>query len=122
MKRDRSVKMIKTTEEIIDELKDKAKEAIDTLNQVLADLTIIEDNYKELESEKNDLNTDNEQLEDEKQELEDELDSLKEDKGEPLDTLREIIDKAENWDYGMKGWRTLETKQDLINAIKKEVL
>ena len=114
--------MIKTTEEIIDDLKDKAKEAIDTLNQVLADLTIIEDNYKELESEKNDLNTDNEQLEDEKQELEDELDSLKEDKGEPLDTLREIIDKAEYWDYGMKGWRTLETKQDLINAIKKEVL
>ena len=114
--------MIRTTEDIIDELKDKAKEAIDTLNQVLADLTIIEDNYKELESEKNDLNTDNEQLEDEKQELEDELDSLKEDKGEPLDTLREIIDKAEYWDYGMKGWRTLETKQDLINAIKKEVL
>lgn len=114
--------MIRTTEDIIDELKDKAKEAIDTLNQVLADLTIIEDNYKELESEKNDLNTDNEQLEDEKQELEDELDSLKEDKGEPLDTLREIINKAEYWDYGMKGWRTLETKQDLINAIKKEVL
>ena len=114
--------MIKTTEDIIDELKDKAKEAIDTLNQVLADLTIIEDNYKELESEKNDLNTDNEQLEDKKQELEDELDSLKESKGEPLDTLREIIDKAEVLDYGMKGWRTLETKQDLINAIKKEVL
>ena len=114
--------MIKTTEEIVDDLKDKAKEAIDTLNQVLADLTIIEDNYKELESEKNDLNTDNEQLEDKKQELEDELDSLKESKGEPLDTLREIIDKAENWDYGIKGWRTLETKQDFINAIKKEVL
>ena len=122
MKRDRSVKMIKTTEEIIDDLKDKAKEVIDTLNQVLADLTIIEDNYKELESEKNDIDTDNEQLEDEKQELEDELDSLKESKGKSLDTLREIIDKAENWDYGMKGWRTLETKQDLINAIKKEVL
>ena len=114
--------MIRTTEDIIDELKDKAKEAIDTLNQVLADLTIIEDNYKELESEKNDLNTNNEQLEDEKQSLEDELDSLKESKGEPFDTLREIINKAKYWDYGMKGWRTLETKQDLINAIKKEVL
>ena len=114
--------MIKTTEDIIDELKDKAKEAIDTLNQVLADLTIIEENYKELEDEKANLDTDNEQLENEKQELEDELDSLKESKGEQLDTLREIIDKAEDWDYGMKGWRTLETKQDLINAIKKEVL
>ena len=114
--------MIKKTKDIIDKLKNKAKKAIDTLNQVLADLTIIEDNYKELESEKNDLNTDNEQLEDEKQELEDKLDSLEESKGELLDTLREIIDKAEDWDYGMKGWRTLETKQDLINAIKKEVL
>lgn len=70
--------MIKTTEDIIDDLKDKAKEAIDTLNQVLADLTIIEDNYKELESEKNDLDSDNDQLEDEKRELEDELDALKE--------------------------------------------
>ena len=107
--------MSKTTEEIIDELKDKAKEAIDTLNQVLADLTIIEENYKELEDENANLDTDNEQLEDE-------LDSLKESKGESLDTLREIIDKAEYWDYGIKGWRTLETKQDLINAIKKEVL
>lgn len=114
--------MIKTTEEIIDELKDKAKEAIDTLNQVLADLTIIEENYKELEDENANLDTDNKQLEDEKLELEDELDSLKESKGEPLDTLREIINKAEHWDYGIKGWRTLETKQDLINAIKKEVL
>ena len=114
--------MIKTTEDIIDDLKDKAKEAIDTLNQVLADLTIIEDNYKELESEKNDLDSDNDQLEDEKRELEDELDALKESTGEPLDTLREIIDKAESWDYGLKGWRTLETKQDLIDAIKKEVL
>lgn len=114
--------MIRTTEDIIDELKDKAKEAIDTLNQVLADLTIIEENYKELESEKNDLDTDNEQLEDENSELKCELHSLKESKGESHDTLREIIDKAECWDYGMKGWRTLETKQDLINAIKKEVL
>lgn len=112
--------MTKTTEDIIDDLKDKAKEAIDTLNQVLADLTIIEDNYKELESEKNDLDSDNNQLEDEKRELEDELDALKE--SNPFDTLREIIDKAEGWDYGLKGWRTLETKQDLIDAIKKEVL
>ena len=36
--------------------------------------------------------------------------------------LEEIIQKAEDWDYGLKGWRTLETKQDLINAIKKELL
>lgn len=114
--------MIKTTEDIIDDLKDKAKEAIDTLNQVLADLTIIEDNYKELESEKNDLNSDNNQLEDEKRELENKLDELEESTGEPLNTLREIIGKAEDWDCGLKGWRTLETKQDLIDAIKKEVL
>ena len=114
--------MIKTTEDIIDDLKDKAKEAIDTLNQVSADLTIIEDNYKELESEKNYLDSANDQLEDEKRELEDELDALKESKGNLFDTLREIIDKAEGWDCGLKGWRTLETKQDLIDAIRKEVL
>lgn len=114
--------MIKTTEDIIDDLKDKAKETIDTLNQVLADLTIIEENYKELEDENSNFDTDNDQLEDEKRELENELDALKESKSEPLNTLREIINKAENWDYGLKGWRTLETKQDLIDAIKKEVL
>lgn len=39
-----------------------------------------------------------------------------------FEILVEIIEKAENWDYGLKGWRTLETKQDLIDAIKKEVL
>lgn len=114
--------MIKTTEDIIDDLKDKAKEAIDTLNQALADLTIIEENYKELENENSNLDSDNDQLEDEKRELENELDALKESKGEPLDTLKEIIGKAEDWDCGLKGWRTLETKQDLIDAIKKEVL
>jgi len=114
--------MIKTTEDIIDDLKDKAKEAINTLNQVLADLTIIEENYKELENENSNLDSDNDQLEDEMRELENELDALKESEGEPLDTLREIIGKAEDWDCKLKGWRTLETKQDLIDAIKKEVL
>lgn len=103
--------MIKTTEDIIDDLKDKAKEAIDTLNQVLADLTIIEENYKELEYEKREL-----------KDKSNELGALKESDDEQLDTLREIIDNAEGWDCGLKGWRTLETKQDLINAIKKEVL
>lgn len=39
-----------------------------------------------------------------------------------IGTLEEIIQKAEAWDYGVKGWRTLETKQDLINAIRKEIL
>jgi FtsZ-binding cell division protein ZapB len=107
--------MIKTTEDIIDDLKDKAKEAIDTLYQVLADLTIIEDNYKELEYKNSNLASNN-------SELKNELDTLKESKGEPLDTLREIIGKAEDYDCGLKGWRTLETKQDLIDAIKKEVL
>lgn len=38
------------------------------------------------------------------------------------DTVRELVDAAENWDYGLKRWRTLETKQDLINYLKKEVL
>lgn len=39
-----------------------------------------------------------------------------------LKILEEIVEQAENSDYGIKTWRKLETKQDLINAIKKEVL
>lgn len=39
-----------------------------------------------------------------------------------FDTLKEIIEQAENEDYGIKRWRTLTTKQDLIAAIKEEVL
>ena len=114
--------MIRTTEDIIDDLKDKAKEAIDTLKQVLADLTIVEEKHKELEYKSNNLTSNNVQLNNKKRELENELDALKESEGEPLDTSREIIDKAEGWDCGLRGWRTLETKQDLIDAIKKEVL
>lgn len=114
--------MQKEFNEISDELKEVLKEFIDKANGMLGDLTILEEKYKELESEKDDLDSDNDQLEDEKRELENELDELKEPTGEPLNTLKEIIDKAESWDYGLKGWRTLETKQDLINAIKKEVL
>lgn len=37
-------------------------------------------------------------------------------------TLNEIIKQAEDCDYGLEGWRTLETKADLIAAIKKEVI
>ena len=39
-----------------------------------------------------------------------------------LEVVKELVEKAENWDYELKGWRTLETKQDLINYLKKEVL
>lgn len=51
-----------------------------------------------------------------KEELEEEKDK------ENFATLEEIVEQAEMTDYGMKRWRTLETKQDLIAAIKKEVL
>ena len=51
--------MIKTTEDIIDDLKDKTKEGIDTLKQVLADLTIIEEKYKELEYKNSNLVSNN---------------------------------------------------------------
>lgn len=114
--------MEKDTDEIIAELKESLQDFKDKVEGMIGDLTIIEDHIKELESENSSLDSDNDQLEDEKRELENELDALKESKGKPLDTLKEIIDKAEGWDYGLKGWRTLETKQDLIDAIKKEVL
>lgn len=114
--------MEKEFNEISDELKETLKEFIDKANGMLGDLTILEEKYKELESEKDDLDSDNDQLEDEKRELKKELDELKEEKGDSITTLKEIVEKAESWDYGIKGWRTLETKQDLIDAIKKEVL
>ena len=38
------------------------------------------------------------------------------------EVVKELVEKAENWDYGLKGRHTLETKQDLINYLKKEVL
>lgn len=41
------------------------------------------------------------------------------------DTLVEIIEhilnKAEDWDYGIQGWQKLETKQDLINELRKAI-
>ena len=114
--------MEKTTDEIIDEMKESLIEFKDKIEGMIGDLTIIDEGISELENEKNDLETDNAQLECEKDELENELDELKEEKGDPIATLKEIIEKAESWDYGIKGWRTLETKQDLIDAIKKEVL
>lgn len=61
----------------------------------------------------------NSDLKDQNTELERKVEDFEDNQ---LAILREIIDKAESWDYGIKGWRTLETKQDLINAIKKEVL
>ena len=114
--------MEKEFNEISDELKTTLREFVDQANGMLGDLTILEEKYKELESEKDDLDSDNDQLKDEKRELENELDKLKEEKGDLIATLKEIVEKAESWDYGIKGWRTLETKQDLIDAIKKEVL
>ena len=111
--------MQKEFNEISDELKEVLKEFIDKANGMLGDLTILEEKYKELESE-------NDRLKDEKRKLENKLNGVKKSKGKPIDkslnTLKEIVEKAESWDYGIKGWRTLETKQDLIDAIKKEVL
>lgn len=45
-----------------------------------------------------------------------ELNTLKEKLGELKETVAEMTDT------GLKRWRTLATKQDLINYLKKEVL
>ncbi len=50
------------------------------------------------------------------------METEKENSEDVKNTVRELVDAAENWDYGLKRWRTLETKQDLINYLKKEVL
>ncbi len=97
----------------------KTDEAIETvrkhLDNINKSLIISEDCLKTLE---NDI----EEIEKEQDDIIEKADKAKEKAEEPLTLLAEIIEKAENWDFGLKGWRTLETKQDLIDAIKKEVL
>lgn len=74
---------------------------------------------KELKEYVNAIIKENINLKEQVHELEEKVENFEDGQ---IATLKEIIDKAESWDYGIKGWRTLETKQDLINAIKKEVL
>lgn len=76
-------------------------------------------------SECEELNTLKEKLNELKEtvaEMTDTISSLLENSEDVKDTVRELVDAAENWDYGLKRWRTLATKQDLINYLKKEVL
>ena len=83
----------------------------DTISSILAVATEIEERINDLESDKKDAEEKAQALENEKENSED-----------VKDTVRELVDAAENWDYGLKRWRTLATKQDLINYLKKEVL
>lgn len=84
---------IEKIEEFITNLKDNIDDISDTLDE-------ISEEYSELKSKQEDF----------------------EDKEIKYNTLQEIIKQAEDADYGIKSWRRLETKQDLIEAIKKEVL
>lgn len=100
--------MSKKTDETIETI----RKHLDNINK---SLIISEDCLKTLEN-------DVEEIEKEQDDIIEKADKTKEKMEEPLTLLAEIIEKAENWDFGLKGWRTLETKQDLIDAIKKEVL
>ena len=102
---------LNTLKEKLDELKETAAQMSDTVNALLAVATEIEEHINDLESDKKDA-------EEKAQALENKADEQDDVKG----TVRELVEKAENWDYGLKGWRTLETKQDLINYLKNEVL
>lgn len=84
-------------------------EELNTLKEKLGELkeTVIND----LESDKKDAEEKAQTLEDNQNEQND-----------VREVVKELVEKAENWDYGLKGWRTLETKQDSINYLKKEVL
>lgn len=84
-------------------------------DETIETILISEDCLKTLEN-------DVEEIEKEQDDIIEKADKTKEKAEEPLTLLAEIIEKAENWDFGLKGWRTLETKQDLIDAIKKEIL
>lgn len=102
---------LNTLKEKLSELKETAAQMSDTVNALLVVATEIEEHINDLESDKKDA-------EEKAQALENKADEQDDVKG----TVRELVEKAENWDYGLKGWRTLETKQDLINYLKKEVL
>ena len=102
---------LNTLKEKLDELKETVAEMTDTITSILAVATEIEERINDLESDKKYAEEKAQALEDNQNEQND----VKE-------VVKELVEKAENWDYGLKGWRTLETKQDLINYLKKEVL
>lgn len=97
--------------EKLDELKETVAEMTDTISSILAVATETEERINDLESDKKDAEEKAQALE----ENQDEQNDVRE-------VVKELVEKAEKWDYGLKGWRTLETKQDLINYLKKEVL
>lgn len=55
--------------------------------------------------------------------LENKIDDI--DRSEDIECIKEniedVLKRAEDWDFGIKGWQKLETKQDLIEAIRKEI-
>ena len=97
----------KETCDIIQELKEKFKDIADKAYEALAELTMLEENFDELEEER--------------EELASELDDKEADYEDKIDDLKDIIRAAKDYDYGLKGWRTLETKQDLVDAIEREL-
>lgn len=54
--------------------------------------------------------------------LENSIDNPSSDNFDIKSALKDIIDDAENQDYGIVSYRRLNTKHDLINYIKKECL
>lgn len=100
---------LNTLKEKLDELKETVAEMTDTITSILAVATEIEERINDLD----------------KKDAEEKAQALEDNQNEQNDVkevVKELVEKAENWDYGLKGWRTLETKQDLINYLKKEVL
>ena len=101
---------LNTLKEKLDELKETVAEMTDVISSLLTVVTEVEERSNDLESDKKDAEEKAQALEKDKENSED----IK-------DTVRELINAAEYWDYGLKRWRTLETKQDLINYLRKEV-
>lgn len=100
---------LNTLKEKLDELKETVAEMTDTISSILAVATEIEERINDL---------DKKDAEEKAQVLENNQDE----QNDVKEVVKELVEKAENWDYGLKGWRTLKTKQDLINYLKKEVL
>ena len=97
----------KETCDIIQELKERFKDIVEKASEALADLTMLEENFNELKEER--------------EELASELSDKEADYEDKIDDLKDIIRAAKDYDYGLKGWRTLETKQDLVDTIEREL-
>lgn len=97
--------MSKKTDETIETI----RKHLDNINK---SLIISEDCLKTLEN-------DVEEIEKEQDDIIEKADKIKEKAEEPLTLLAEIIEKAENWDFGLKAGELLKLNKTSLTQLRK---